>query len=99
MKVVDKDLLASVRARRRCECCNRPTPAGCHPHHYLARGLGSGGRLDVRENLVALCIFCHDAVHRGIIPRGTILALIARREHSRPELILGYLYMLQRQRP
>lgn len=42
-----------------CECCGK---AANDIHHLVARGMGGvkGNRLDIIENLQALCRKCHD---------------------------------------
>lgn len=96
MRVVDDDLLAEFRRSPRCEACGTKTPSGADPHHYFARGMGGGQRLDVRTNLVALCRLCHTQAHAGQIRRETILDIIARRERTPANKILETLYRLRR---
>lgn len=78
MKVVDDELLSEFRRAGRCELCG--LPGHTQPHHVFPRGMGGGGRLDVRVNLVALCLVCHNGFHDGNVPRASLLALVARRE-------------------
>lgn len=49
----------------RCLCCG--AVMGLAPHHIKSRG--SGGT-DLETNIVTLCAFCHNAVHRGYIVPG-----------------------------
>lgn len=94
MKVVNDDLLAEFRARGVCELCElwRPTS----PHHVFARGMGGGGRLDIRVNLIALCWLCHGAVHSGAVDRDTVLRVVAARERTRPGAIIALIHKLRR---
>lgn len=45
-----------------CQICHTWTEAP--PHHIKSRG--SGGS-DTEDNLILLCMGCHDGVHRGAI--------------------------------
>ena len=80
MRIVDDALLQEFRAAWKCEWCNKPTPSGCDPHHLFARGMGGGGRLDVRINLISLCRECHTDLHDGKIGRDQLAVVIVERE-------------------
>lgn len=54
MIIINPDLLREIAMLCRCDYCGKPVPTGCHPHHCFTRGMGGGGRLDVRVNLAAL---------------------------------------------
>lgn len=82
MIVIDDDLLDELRRKQRCEFCG--LRARCQPHHYHARGMGGGSRLDIRENLIALCPECHGKAHGLKITRADIMEAIARREKKTP---------------
>lgn len=97
MIVRDEKLLAAFRSQTRCEHCRRYVREGCHPHHFTARGMGGGGRLDVRCNLLSLCWQCHRDVHDGRIPRKELLEIIAHREQLSPEEVMDQLWRLRRQ--
>lgn len=64
----------------------------------MARGMGGGARMDVRENLIALCRLCHDGVHTGRISRWEILQRIAARERLSTDEVMDRLYALLRAR-
>ena len=96
MKIVNDDLLAEFRCRPACEVCGRSTAAGADPHHLLARGMGGGNQMDVRENLIALCRTCHTAAHAGNIKRGNLVRLVAKREGLLPDELMDRLHELQR---
>jgi hypothetical protein len=107
MIIKDEVCLARFRRSPRCEWCGRPTPEGCDPHHaIIKRGIGGGSRLDVPENLVALCrgwsqktgqwVSCHQDAESGKITRWELLALIARREKVPEAEIMDHLYTLLR---
>lgn len=77
MKVIDDCLLAEFRAKGRCEYCGKKRPTD--PHHLWCRGMGGGGRLDIKENLIALCRECHTDVHNGVIHRSELVEMVAKR--------------------
>lgn len=58
MKLVNEDLLDTFRKAPRCEYCLAPNIHGLDPAHIYSRG---AGRVDIPENLVALCRRCHSA--------------------------------------
>lgn len=80
MIIKDEKLLNEFRGAGRCEWCK----ASCRrrePHHVATRGMGGGGRLDIRINLVALCCRCHQLHHWGQFPITCELkAIVAARE-------------------
>ncbi len=96
MTIIDDACLQKFREAPFCEYCLTPNRGQIHPHHYLARGMGGGGQLDVRENLCSVCSDCHTRVHTGEIPRHVILALIAVRMKAWPDEIETMLYRLLR---
>jgi len=77
MKIIDEPLLDEFRRKVLCEWCERP--AVLVPHHIYARGMGGGGRLDIRENLISLCCICHHFAHMGAIQRLSLLAIAGKR--------------------
>jgi hypothetical protein len=89
MRVIDEPLLNEFRGPGVCEWCRRRVTRR-EPHHVYARGMGGGGRLDVRANLAALCAAftggddCHDAAHAGRITKDELIAVVARREGIQP---------------
>lgn len=80
MKIEDELLLQEFRDKLRCEWCQRTSRRSLAPHHWYARGMGGGSRLDIRENLIGLCADCHRQAHTGEIDRESLLAVIAQRE-------------------
>lgn len=95
MLVIDEPLLNEFRQKGRCEWCARKRQT-C-PHHLHARGMGGGGRLDIRVNLVALCQECHDNHHLGNRPlRCDLLAVVAAREKTTQDQILEEIWRLRR---
>lgn len=81
MTIKDERLLREFREKRGCEWCGRSGGICVDPHHLWARGLGSGSRLDVRPNLIALCrLQCHHDAHNGTLMRCDLLAIVALRE-------------------
>ena len=95
-RIVNKPLLDEFRAQTRCEWCGR-TVAQCEPHHIFCRGMGGGARLDIRENLVALCGPFAGNCH-GLAPRHRqyMLRLAAMREGTTPEAIVAKIWRLRR---
>lgn len=62
MKVINRNLMAVLRKPGLCQWCGRPCPDGRDPHHIFHRG---AGRVDIPENLIALCRECHVRCHDG----------------------------------
>jgi hypothetical protein len=96
MIIKDEDLLDEFRGAKKCEWCRRRVGGPAHPHHIWARGMGGGNRMDVRENLISLCLNCHQVVHNGEIPRDAILVMVARREKVSVEEICDKIWTIQR---
>ena len=100
MRVVSEKTLDLFRGRGECSCCGRWCRR-LEPHHWYPKGAGSGARLDIPENLIALgsafdCA-CHKKAEDGNVPRSKLLALIALREGKLPEEVLAVIYdMLRR---
>ena len=66
-------------------------------HHIAAKGMGGGGRLDVKENLVALDRACHTAHHYSGKPsRRELLEVVSRREGVSVEDIENTIFALRR---
>lgn len=89
MRIVNESVLNLFRNKEVCEWCRRRTSSDqpLHPHHFRAKGMGGGRRLDHPWNLLALCFQCHNEVHNGQIPRCDLLAVIAAREKVNQEEI------------
>jgi hypothetical protein len=95
-EIIDEKLLDEFRRTLRCGWCQRPQIHGCHPHHLLGRGMGGCRRLDVRINLIALCVEDHAAVHAGRIEMSALLMIVAKREKRLQDDILDELYRHRR---
>lgn len=95
MAIVNEELLAEFRRKPQCEYCHKRTRTGLDPHHIFSRG---AGRVDDRYNLIALCRVCHVRFHGGLIRRGDLLAIVARREGVTPESCEQHVYDMRRQR-
>lgn len=78
MEILNPELLAWFRRKPQCEICRCFRPVV--PHHVYRKGMGGGGQLDVPENLLAVCSFCHDMIHDGHVPYEFQLARLAERE-------------------
>jgi len=101
MQILDEPLLQLFRDTRRCEVCGKRGPV--QPHHLLARGIGGGGRLDIRANLVAVCFGpgtkdCHGRIHQGIIKRDTLWLIVAKREKRSVASLQEEVWRLRRTR-
>lgn len=97
MRIEDKGLLREFALKRRCEYCGKTTPGVlADPHHLFARGMGGGGRLDIRINLISLCREDHNAVHAGHIMRTDLLALVAQREGTSQDEIRAEIARLRK---
>lgn len=86
MTIIDKPLLRSMAMPGRCEWCGRHCKAR-EAHHLFCRGIGGGGRLDIRCNLVALgssitmaCTCHHDHHSIGDPSTDALLAVACQRE-------------------
>ncbi len=95
MRIVDETVLDEFRGPGKCEWCGFRCYA-LHPHHLWARGMGGGGRLDVRINLIGLCWVCHSDVHHGDISRQDLLAVVAAREGKLQSEIEEEIWRLRR---
>lgn len=93
MKIVNKELLREFSAKRRCEYCKSPVD-GCDPHHIHSKG---AGRVDIAENIAALCRSCHASAHANGSPsRDELLAIAAKREGTTPDAIVNKVYRIRR---
>jgi hypothetical protein len=92
--IIDETLLDEYRAVSRCWWCG--LRAACQPHHLFGRGQEGCTRFDVRENLAALCVECHQAHHMGLQPMTLdLLAVVAARLHTTQEAIREYMNCLK----
>lgn len=69
-RLVESKPLVLNRARGRCERCScRVRPDRVEVHHIVPRSRGVGWPgLHEPENLVALCNYCHRAIHEHRVP-------------------------------
>ncbi len=58
-----------------CERCGAPGYGGMHHIKYRSQG-GD----DIRENLIRLCMRCHDGVHQARYDWQELVAIVAKRE-------------------
>lgn len=96
MRIINEALLDTFRRKEACEYCKTRTQSGLDPHHYLAKGMGSGRRIDHPWNLLAVCRACHQLIHQGQIARCDLLAVIATREKTTQDAIELELHRLVR---
>lgn len=102
MRVADRDLLREFREPGRCELCLKWCKKR-EPHHLWAKGMGGGGRLDVRINLIALgstlewqCE-CHTRIHNGLVPKIVLMVIVATREAILVDDLEAEMYRLRRE--
>jgi len=94
VRIIDEAVLDLFRGVA-CEICGRP--GSSEPHHVSARGMGSGKRLDVAINLLAVCRRCHTHIESGNIRRRVVLAVVADRERMTVDLLEQSIWQLQRE--
>jgi hypothetical protein len=96
MKIVDEKLLDEFRQGTKCELCGEISRSGLDPHHIFQKGLGGGGRIDLRINIIALDRKCHSMVHNGMIKRDFLLEIVAKREFMTVEEIIDQIHAIRR---
>lgn len=102
MKMVDEDLLDSLRGPGRCEVCKRWCKKR-EPHHLSAKGQGGAMRIDHPWNLLAVgdsktfqCD-CHTRIHSGEISREYLHEIMTLREWETWDTMEAEIKRLQRQ--
>ena len=101
-----EDVLERFRGAPCCEWCGRWI-GRAEPHHfYHKRGMGCASQLDIPENLVSLCPWCHHAAEnlrpspnapaRGPVTKAALLKVVAQREGWREEALMQWLNLLGR---
>jgi len=102
MKIIDEELLDEFRGAGHCEVCDKLC-LWREAHHIFAKGLGGGGRLDVRVNLISVgktkpfpCCPCHGLIHQGKIKRDTLLLIVSEREGVSVSEIEEIIFRLRR---
>ena len=102
MRIVNEKLLDQYRTPGHCEFCGAKASTR-EPHHASARGMGSGKRLDIRCNLMAVGasrLFvcpCHAFIHQGGKARSeVVLEVIADREETTPNAINEVFWLFRR---
>lgn len=96
MTIIDEAALNRVRNLPRCEWCGKENRTGLHAAHLFARGMGGGRRLDHPYCLNGLCWECHDDWHHGLIPKCSLVAIIAKREGVSADEVERKVYELLR---
>ena len=81
VRVKDRSAIEAAR-KAYCECCW--VSGAVHVHHVYS--VGSGGS-DIKENLISLCINCHDKAHRGLIRKEYLAEIVSLREGMEVEEI------------
>lgn len=94
VKIINEPLLKEFREKERCERCGRTCLV--QPHHLFSKGMGGARRFDIRANLISLCLFCHEAFHRGGYPIEELLAIVAKREKTTHQAIREQIWHLRR---
>lgn len=97
MKVINQELLRQFARAGRCELCGSSCKH-CHAHHLLARGMGGGGRVDIPENLLALCPPCHRKTHDGHVKLEVLVKLVGERMGLAPDVVLERIWEIRRRR-
>ena len=92
MIVRHKSLLKEFQDTGRCEHCGKRGPVDA-AHIYSV----GAGRVDIRQNIVALCRVCHTRQHTSNRnpSKGRLLIIAARREGCRPREIQEKVYRLR----
>jgi hypothetical protein len=94
--VINEALLAEFRAKPFCEVCGAPNKVGLDPHHLHHKGLGGGSRLDIVENLLAVCRDCHSHIHSGLADREHLWWLVALRQEKMVDQIKEHVWEMLR---
>lgn len=93
MKIIDKNLLLEFRLKPKCEACGKRVQE-CDPHHIMTRG---AGRVDIRCNLISLCVECHTGFHTSGKPSFfALLEIAAHREGTTPDEVLMKVWEIRR---
>lgn len=96
MRREDETLLDQFRGAGPCGFCCRWCEAR-HAAHVFARGMGSGGRLDIRLNVVPLCWQCHMENHAGRQPtQKHLLGIVAGRHGLTAEEVEDIIHVYRR---
>jgi hypothetical protein len=106
VKFQSEAVLERFREAGRCEWCGRWV-GRAEPHHfYHKRGMGCSSQLDIPENLVSLCTFCHHAAEnvrpsphapaRGPVTKHALLEVVAGRERWQEATLKCWLDLLGR---
>lgn len=106
MRIEDEAVLREMRGPGRCEWCGAYGPHR-EAAHILARGLGSGSRLDIPLNLVSLGIggwvgyaavcVCHNDSHNGKRPTTEdLLTISGKKVGATWQEVRAVLWMLKR---
>ncbi len=98
MRIPDKELLAAIRAEKKCAWCGRP--GYVEAAHIFAKGMGNAWQMDLRINVLPLGGFpgccCHIESHRGRMSRSDLLAVVAARTGLLQREIETALFLLRR---
>jgi hypothetical protein len=100
MKYHDEKVLEAFRTKPKCEWCGLVLFGWrrAEPHHVFARGMGDAFRMDIPENLIALCWRCHGMAECGDLPRLSVLTMIARRQGVNYDDLVLFLQRLRHAR-
>jgi 5-methylcytosine-specific restriction endonuclease McrA len=71
-RIIDRKAIEGAQ-RVRCQVCG----SSWMPQIHHIKSRGSGGD-DVPENLICLCVACHDKAHRGMISKARLRELAGR---------------------
>lgn len=92
MRVVSEKTLDVFRAKRRCELCGLPIYDRAEPHHLYPKGMASGSRMDIPENLMSLHHNCHVSVESGNVRKEVLWLIVALREGKTVDEVKAVVY-------
>jgi 5-methylcytosine-specific restriction endonuclease McrA len=73
-RIIDPEAIKQAR-RPYCQMCGLSKSSEPYAvHHIVYR---SGGGSDIPENLINLCVKCHEEAHKGIIKKDTLRDMAA----------------------
>lgn len=98
MRILNDDLLLEGRSPGKCELCRKHCRERAY-HHVVARGLGSGRRLDLSINLLCLGMYPYCICHTLIDCKEgyqRCLAALSKREKASTDAIERAIWFILR---
>lgn len=100
MKIVNEPLLRQFRSRP-CELCGHQPPN--EPHHVIRKGIGGGSQIDHPLNLLTVCRWHHEWIHRGMQPPDVrvptardLWRIVAKREGVEIDTVEAVMFCVKR---